>query len=132
MGVIEVLRVQLGNGLFHTIEKPTSLPTATLKWEPPPQVSSRAGRPKGRCGTRNERSWPGVGLRWRPTRRNIRRTPCQVSLEGAARSGVADMNSEATLRRLRPGENAAKPRTPRRLLQVRPRLLRLPPGRDLA
>jgi hypothetical protein len=56
--------------------------------------------------------------------------PCQVSLEeGAARSGIV-MNSEATLRRLRAGENAAKPGTPRRLLQVRPRLLRLPPGRD--
>ena len=28
MGVIEAPRVQLTNGLFRTIEKPTSLPTA--------------------------------------------------------------------------------------------------------
>src|ERR1700724_4490305 len=32
MGVIEAPRVQLTNGLFRTIEKPTSLPTAATEY----------------------------------------------------------------------------------------------------
>ena len=32
VGVIEAPRVQLTHGLFRTIEKPTSLPTAALKY----------------------------------------------------------------------------------------------------
>ena len=32
VGVIEAPRVQLENGLFRTIEKPTSLPWAALKY----------------------------------------------------------------------------------------------------
>ena len=48
VGVIEVPRVQLNNGLFRTMEKPTSVSTdqkhiANAAAEP---VSSRVGRPK--------------------------------------------------------------------------------------
>src|SRR5579863_6625099 len=48
MGVIEAPRVQLTNGLFRTIEKPTSLPTAATEYPSRRSAQSfnQGGRPK--------------------------------------------------------------------------------------
>src|ERR1700739_2474605 len=58
MGVIEAPRVQLTNGLFRTIEKPTSLPTAATEYPSRRSAQSfnQGGRPKdGAELTRNKR-----------------------------------------------------------------------------
>src|ERR1700732_4412670 len=57
MGVIEAPRVQLTNGLFRTIEKPTSLPTAATEYPSRRSAQSfnQGGRPKaGAELTRNQ------------------------------------------------------------------------------
>jgi hypothetical protein len=57
VGVIEAPRVQLTNGLFRTIEKPTSLPTAATEYPScrSAQSFNQGGRPKaGAELTRNK------------------------------------------------------------------------------
>ena len=56
LGVIEVPRVQLSNGLVRTIDKPTSLPAAAPNYRidrsPTPRRFIHRGRPQGRCRTK--------------------------------------------------------------------------------
>ena len=56
MGVIEAPRVQLTHGLFRTIEKPTSLPTAAPKypWRRNANSFIPGGSAKGRWRTNTD------------------------------------------------------------------------------
>ena len=63
VGVIEAPQVQLTNGLVGTIDKPTSLPTATPEYlrHGDAKSFSQGGSPQGRWGTKEKLTRPQRG-----------------------------------------------------------------------